>query len=112
VSLNNQSNLSRVKRILDALDLIEVSAKSNRASPDDVAALLRPVTARLVPPGASPTPQTPPAASAAPVAPAGAAREAVGPGVPSRDREDIRQALADLTRDVGNLRSVVLGWPV
>lgn len=45
--LDNSNNQSRVRRMIEALEHIETSAKSNRASQDDVAAFLQPVRDKL-----------------------------------------------------------------
>lgn len=44
---NNPTNVGRVTKMCETLDLIEKSARSNRVSDDEVAALLAPLLARL-----------------------------------------------------------------
>ena len=46
-NFSNNSNHGRVAKMCDYLDLIEKSASSNKASPDEVAALLAPIVQRL-----------------------------------------------------------------
>jgi len=46
-NFSNNSNHGRVAKMCDYLDLIEKSASSNKASPDEVAALLAPIMQRL-----------------------------------------------------------------
>lgn len=44
---DNESNRGRVARMVEALGHIETSAKSNRASPAEIAGLLAPAVARI-----------------------------------------------------------------
>ena len=46
-NFSNNSNHGRVSKMCDYLDLIEKSASSNKASPDEVATLLAPIIQKL-----------------------------------------------------------------
>lgn len=50
----NDSNRKRVAKAIEAIDLIEKSARANRTPPGDVAAMLAPLAARLTAAGALP----------------------------------------------------------
>lgn len=57
MSIFNKTNEGRIKKALELLDLIDVSVASNKASAEDVARLLKPLTDRLgVSPAAAPEP--------------------------------------------------------
>ena len=60
-------NAARPGKILDMLDVIDASARSNKASPQEIAGLLAPVIARLGATPAASAPQPPAQGAAAPI---------------------------------------------
>lgn len=54
MSFDNDTNHKRVQKILDTLDLIEKSAKSNKAAPEEVTKLLSSVAERVSTPTEKP----------------------------------------------------------
>lgn len=56
MSFTNPTNLGRVNKILDTLDLIEKSAESNGASEEQIVAMLQPLLDRIgTPPSPAPS---------------------------------------------------------